>query len=268
MFSADKMRVMAKKVAKSHKAPRGLGGGTADNSSTDSSKSTMQSNAELIRLPPMGNFLLSSSSSFRKPLQASAGGTQLPENEKMGMQAMMIPRISTQIDGSIPDISADRQLSPPPATGSEGQKRGTGKRTRRRATPSSLEPTSQPPAGGAFVGHNPETHDEPTRKKPKITSSEPHVHTNPYMNQITFCVGTFTNPHRASRDPSLPSPSNPYTKRRYDELVASQVEESQDDLMAVEAAGQLMELQRRDYDRVFAQRMKESNSVSKRRRSN
>lgn len=222
MFNADKMRAMVKKVAKTHRVPRGISGGAADNSSTDSSKSTMQSDAELIRLPPMGNFPPSSSSSIRKPLQPSARGAQRPANEKMG----------------------------------------TGKRTLRRAT-SSLEPTSQTLASGTFAGHNQETYDEHTRKKQKTPEF-----TNPYKNSVKFCVGTFTNPHRASRDPSLPSPSTPYTKRRYDELVASQVEESQDDLLAVEAAGQLMELQHRDYDRDFAQWTREKNSVPKRRRSN
>lgn len=174
----------------------------------------------------------------------------------------------------MPDISADRPRlaergrSPLPAAGGEGQKRGIGKRSAlRRATSSSLEPTSQPPTDGAFVGPEPEIHDEPTRKKQKITPSEPRAYMNPYMNPITFCVGTFTNPNRASRDPSISKPSNPYTKRKYNELVASQVEESLDDLLAIEAAGQLMELQRRDYDKDFAQRMEEANSVPKRRRS-
>lgn len=249
MFSADKIKTMAKKVAKTHKAPRGISGRAADNSSPDSSKSTMESDAELIRLPPMGNFPPSPISSIRKPLQASAREARRPTNEKIGMQSM----IPTQI-GGIPDISADRPLSPPPTIGSEGQKRGTGKRVLR------LEPTSQTLAGGTVAGHN---HDGSTRKKQKISEF-----TNPYKNEVKFCVGTFANPHRTSRDPSLPSPSTPYTKRRYDELVASQVEESQDDLLAVEAAGSLMELQRRDYDKSFAQRMKETNSAPKRRRSN
>lgn len=274
--STGQVRAMTKKVAKIHKSPRGFSGGATDNSSTDNSKSTPQSSAEFIRLPPMGNFSLASSNSIRKPPQASAAGIRQPAGWKMGMQPGTVSRYPTQVGDSTPvaaDISTERPhiaaRGPPlpPAANSGGHKSGTGKRsTPRRATSSSLEP--QPPARGAFAGPGPGPHDEPTRKKQKITPPGPRMYTNSYMNPITFCVGTFTNPSRASRDSSIPEPSNPYTRRRYDELVASQIDESPDDLLAVEAAGQLMELQRRDYDKDFAQRTKEANSALKRRRSN
>lgn len=253
------MRV-TKKAPKVHKTPRELSGGAAENPSMDSAP---QSGAENIQLPPMGSFPPSPSDGVRKLPRASVGGIRRP---KIGAQsASRYPAqggSTSSIPADIPYLVAE-ELS---AAGSGGQKSGTGKRSAlRRATPSSLEPTSQPSVGGAFVGPEPEAHDRATRKKQKMTVPGPRVYANPYMNPIRFCAGTFTNPRRASRDPSIPEPSNPYTKRRYDELVASQVEESPDDLLAVEAAGQLMELQRRDYDRDFAQRI---NSAPKRRRSN
>lgn len=262
--STDQVRV-TKKAGKIHKTPCEISGGATENPSMDSAP---RSGAENIQLPPMGSFPPSPSDGIRKLPRASVGGIR---RSKIGVQPASSSRYPTQ-GGSTSSIPADRpypvagELSLSTAAGSGGQKSGTGKRsTLRRATSSSLEPTLQPSAGGAFVGPEPETHDGSTRKKQKMTTPGPRVYANPYMNPIRFCAGTFTNPRRASRDPSIPEPSNPYTKRRYDELVASQVEESPDDLLAVEAAGQLMELQRRDYDRDFAQRM---NSAPKRRRSN
>lgn len=257
-YGTDQVRV-TKKTAKTHKTPREFSGGAAENLSMDSAP---QNGAENMQLPPMGSFPPSPSDGIRKPPRTSVGGIRRP---RIGASSSRYPIQG----GSTSSIPADRPyfvaggLS---AAGSGGQKSGTGKRsTLRRATSSSLEPTSQPSVGGAFVGPEPEPHDGATRKKQKTTAPVPRVYANPYMNPIRFCAGTFTNPRRASRDPSIPEPSNPYTKRRYDQLVASQVEESPDDLLAVEAAGQLMELQRRDYDRDFAQRM---NSAPKRRRSN
>lgn len=257
--STDQMRI--KKVPKTHKTSRGLSGGEVE------MESAPQSGAEKMHLPPVGSFSPPSKGNICKAPQAPAGGGRRPGNGKIGMQPVSNSRYPTQ-GGSTSSIPADRpylMAGGLPAASSGGQKSGTGKRSTLRRTSSSLEPTLQPSMGGAFSGPEPETHDEPTRKKQKITPPGPRVYVNPYMNPIKFCAGTFTNPRRASRDPSIPEPSNPYTRRRYDELVASQAEESPDDLLAVEAAGQLMELQRRDYDKDFAQRM---NSVPKRRRSN
>lgn len=220
------------------------------------------------RLPLMGSFSPIPSSRARRLLALEARPLG---NGKMGVHPLVESSYLVKVDDDMVDVSADRpypaarkhSLSPP---ASGRQRKSTAKRlSPSRAASPSLEPVSNPPA---VVDPDQETHGEPVRKRAKVAPSEPRVYTNPYMNKITFCVGTFTNPQRASRDPSIPEPANPYTRRRYDELVATQVEESPEDLLAVEAASQLMELQRRDYDRDFAQRVGMVNPSLKRRRSN
>lgn len=271
-YSTARVR-KASKTDKVQKSPRGISGVGVNKSSTSSLKTAFRSEVEPVFRPVMGNFTPAQGSSVRRLPQLEVEGRRSESGKmrQLGMGSSYLPRVS---DGFVPDVPADRlrpftrkhSLSPP--INSEGPKRGTNRRPGSRRTSSSVEPIPHHPAGDRFTSPDSEPHEEPITKRSKIVPSEPRVYTNPYMNPVTFCAGTFTNPYRTSRDSSIPEPVNPYTRSSYNQLVASQVEETSDDLLAVEAAGQLMELQRRDYEKEFAQRGKELRSVLKRRRSN